>query len=116
MQTSISVFTKPWKDKRGEELAQFVSGMGLNGVEYPVRDGYEVHPGNALEALPELARVLSPKVSLIGVGKNSYGHPTDDAHNALESVGSEIYRSDQDGDVVCTFSPDTITVDSQNKR
>lgn len=58
VQTSISVFTKPWKDKRGEELAQFVSGMGLNGVEYPVRDGYEVHPGNALEALPELARVL----------------------------------------------------------
>lgn len=80
-------------------------------------DLYKVgHHGSRKAITPELARVLSPKVSLIGVGKNSYGHPTDDALSALESVGSEVYRTDQDGDVVCTFSPDTITVDSQNKR
>lgn len=79
-------------------------------------DLYKVgHHGSRKAITPELARVLSPKVSLIGVGKNSYGHPTDDALNALESVGSEVYRSDQDGDVVCTFSPNVITLTTQNK-
>lgn len=100
----------------GDAEAEVLEELNEEHLLEPV-DLYKVgHHGSLKAITPELARVLSPKVSLIGVGKNSYGHPTDDALNALESVGSEIYRSDQDGDVVCTFSPDTITVDSQNKR
>lgn len=100
----------------GDAEAEVLEELNEEHLLEPV-DLYKVgHHGSRRAITPELARVLSPKVSLIGVGKNSYGHPTDDALNALESVGSEVYRTDQDGDVVCTFSPDTITVDSQNKR
>ena len=100
----------------GDAEAEVLEELNEEHLLEPV-DLYKVgHHGSRKAITPELASVLSPKVSLIGVGKNSYGHPTDDALNALESVGSEVYRSDQDGDVVCTFSPGTITIDSQNKR
>ena len=79
-------------------------------------DLYKVgHHGSRKALTPELANILKPRVSLIGVGKNSYGHPTDETLANLEAVGSQSYRSDQDGDVVCTFSSDSITVNTQNR-
>ena len=37
--------------------------------------------------------------SVISVGKNSYGHPTPEAIEHLTTAGSQIFRTDQDGDV-----------------
>jgi len=42
---------------------------------------------------------LKPKIAVISVGKNSYGHPSAEAINMLQSVGSIIHRTDQDGDI-----------------
>ena len=99
----------------GDAEAEVLEELNEEHLLEPV-DFYKVgHHGSRKAITPELARVLSPKVSLIGVGKNSYGHPTDDALNALESVGSEIYRSDQDGDVVCTFSSDSLRVTTEKR-
>lgn len=51
-----------------------------------------------------LARV-TPEWSIISVGENSYGHPTEEALNRLRKVGSEILRTDELG---------TITVRCEN--
>lgn len=44
---------------------------------------------------PELARLLSPDVVLVGVGAdNTYGHPTDDALDLYGSHGATVLRTD----------------------
>jgi beta-lactamase superfamily II metal-dependent hydrolase len=42
---------------------------------------------------------VRPKVAGIGVGKNSYGHPTKEALTRLAKVGAKIFRTDQNGTI-----------------
>lgn len=43
-------------------------------------------------------KALSPEISIISVGKdNSYGHPAPQTIQAMSRIGSEVYRTDQDG-------------------
>lgn len=41
----------------------------------------------------------TPKVSIIEVGKNTYGHPTKETLNKLAGIGSSIYRNDEKGTI-----------------
>jgi sugar phosphate isomerase/epimerase len=40
----FSVFTKPWRDKPLAELGAFVRSLGFDGIELPVRTGYQAPP------------------------------------------------------------------------
>lgn len=51
---TFSVFTKPWKTQSIDELAAFVSETGFDGIEFPLRDGYQAEPADAETALPRL--------------------------------------------------------------
>jgi competence protein ComEC len=42
---------------------------------------------------------LGAKLAVIEVGKNSYGHPTDEVLNRLENFGIKVLRTDQSGDI-----------------
>lgn len=42
---------------------------------------------------------VKPKLSIISVGKNSYGHPTREALDMLQTIGSKILRTDQKGNI-----------------
>lgn len=42
---------------------------------------------------------VKPAVSVISVGKNSYGHPSAEAIGMLQAIGSAIHRTDQEGDI-----------------
>lgn len=59
MDYKFSVFTKPWKTQTPEELAALVSDMGFDGVEFPLRDGYQAQPSDAAVSLPALAGVFA---------------------------------------------------------
>jgi sugar phosphate isomerase/epimerase len=52
---SFSIFTKPWKQKSVFELGAFVSGLGFDGIEFPLRDGYQLEAANA-DQLPQLVK------------------------------------------------------------
>lgn len=54
---SFSVFTKPWKMPL-PELGRFVRELGFDGIELPVRPGYQVEPEAVAAGLPEAARIL----------------------------------------------------------
>jgi sugar phosphate isomerase/epimerase len=41
------------------ELGRFIKGMGFDGIELPVRPGYQVEPEKAEKDLPAAARVLA---------------------------------------------------------
>ena len=55
----FSVFTKPWKTMPVDELCKKVAGWGYNGVEFPLRPGYQVEPENAEKGLPALANTMA---------------------------------------------------------
>ena len=61
-------------------------------------DIYKVsHHGSAYQYQP-LVSALKPKVALISVGAgNNYGHPAATTVSALESMGTKVMRTDQDG-------------------
>lgn len=55
----FGVFTKPWRTQSIEELGEFIAGLGFDGIEFPLRPGYQVEPENAEKGLPELVAKLS---------------------------------------------------------
>ncbi|WP_274652114.1 sugar phosphate isomerase/epimerase family protein [Paenibacillus humicola] len=55
----FSVFTKPWKDTSTSELAKFVKKSGFDGIEFPLRPGYQVEPKHADKELPVLVKQLN---------------------------------------------------------
>lgn len=59
-------------------------------------------------------RAVQPKNVVIGVGENSYGHPTNQALTLYRVVGANTYRTDQNGTVTITVQADdryTITTE-----
>lgn len=68
---TYSVFTKPWK-MPVPELARFVRRLGFDGVEFPVRPGYQVEPGTIGRDLPTAARQFADEgVRILSVAGNT---------------------------------------------
>lgn len=57
------------------------------------------HHGSKYSTSADFLSEATPKVSIIEVGKNTYGHPTKETLNKLSGVGSSIYRNDERGTV-----------------
>ncbi|MFA5432647.1 MAG: ComEC/Rec2 family competence protein [Candidatus Paceibacterota bacterium] len=57
------------------------------------------HHGSKYSTSEEFLKKTSPLVSVIQVGKNSYGHPTAEVLTRLNNFGIKILRNDINGDV-----------------
>jgi len=57
------------------------------------------HHGSKTGMTDAFVAWLRPKIAIISVGKNTYGHPSPEAVSMLQSVGSAIHRTDKEGDV-----------------
>ena len=55
------------------------------------------HHGSKYSSDIQFLREATPAISVIGVGKNSYGHPTAQTLDRLASIDSLVYRTDKDG-------------------
>jgi sugar phosphate isomerase/epimerase len=92
---TFSVFTKPWKMPL-PQLAPFVKKLGFDGIELPVRPGFQVEPENVARGLPEAARILAD----YGLTIQSVAGPTDEATiAACGELGIPIIR-------ICVGIPD----------
>jgi sugar phosphate isomerase/epimerase len=69
----FSVFTKPWPMLSLPALGKFVSGLGFDGIELPVRPEYQVAPENVAD-LPRAASTLAEH----GIAISSVAGPTDE--------------------------------------
>lgn len=58
------------------------------------------HHGSSYGSTDPFVRAVSPAVSVISVGANSYGHPTALVINRLFGLGSSVYRTDLGGTVI----------------
>ena len=58
------------------------------------------HHGSGTSTSNDLINMVRPKMAVISVGKNSYGHPNMEVIKRLENFGVEVKRTDKSGDVV----------------
>lgn len=85
----FTAFTKPWITQSLEEIAKLVSDMGLNGIEFSLREGYQIEPYNALKGLPELVKIMTQ----YGVKVTSIASNTDEnIFAACEAANIPIIR------------------------
>jgi len=57
------------------------------------------HHGSRHSTYEEFLNMVDPLIAVIQVGKNSYGHPTDDVLTRLSNFGIKVLRNDVDGDI-----------------
>ncbi|MEJ5915304.1 ComEC/Rec2 family competence protein [Pseudokineococcus sp. 1T1Z-3] len=67
------------------------------------------HHGSA-DQDPGLAALASPRVGLVGVGANTYGHPTPSALQLYADVGALVACTTATGDVAVAGTPGSLTV------
>jgi competence protein ComEC len=67
----------------------------------------------AATSLPQFFQAVDAKVAVISVGPNMYGHPVPSTIQAIQDTGSQVWRTDQHGDVVVTFDAQGPVVASQ---
>lgn len=58
------------------------------------------HHGSGYSTTKEFLDLVKPEFSIISVGKNSYGHPSDEAIERLKQANSAVCRTDRCGGVM----------------
>lgn len=71
------------------------------------------HHGSKFSSDAVFLKEASPAVSVIEVGKNSYGHPTKQALSRLADAGSQIFRTDLSGFVKTSVENGKLRVYTQ---
>jgi competence protein ComEC len=114
MQDSRFLFTG---DMRAEDehsvLAYLSGGRKVAGDEtFPPIDVLKIaHHGSKTSTTGEWLSYWKPKVSVISVGhKNVYGHPNPGVVERLEQSGTEIRRTDLDGEIVFTVTDEGLRI------
>ena len=71
----------------------------LKGAQHDNLDVLQVpHHGSRFGLTAEILDILNPKLAVISVGKNKYGHPTPFILDLLKSKDIKTLRTDQDGE------------------
>jgi competence protein ComEC len=72
----------------------------VNSGENILSDVLKVaHHGSKYSTSDLFLENVKPKIAVIEVGKNSYGHPTPEVLQRLEKFGIKVFRTDKDGDI-----------------
>ena len=68
------------------------------------------HHGSANSTTYPFLREIMPEYAVISVGAdNTYGHPAEDVLSRLRDADVEVYRTDMQGDVICTSDGETVS-------
>lgn len=94
------------KIPNGEMLA---SGRTLRSTVYKV-----AHHGSAENNEEEFLAAIRPQYAVIQCGEgNSYGHPHAETLERLAALGTEVFRTDEDGTVVASTQGNGVTFTTQ---
>ncbi len=86
----FSVFTKPWKTLSLEQLVQKVAAMGFDGVEYPLRDGFQVTPQEGEAGIIRLGKAFaSAGLSVCSLAAGVDVHTSSD--DSIQSANEQLF-------------------------
>ncbi|MDP2704203.1 MAG: MBL fold metallo-hydrolase [bacterium] len=94
------------------ELARLASrAKRVEGLHYNQIDVLKVpHHGSKYSSSKEFLQATNPKIAVIEVGKNSYGHPAKATLEQLQHYNTRIFRTDQDGTVKVTSDGKSLRI------
>ena len=98
----------------GKSRALFTGDIGFSTENVLLEKGYNLkadalkvgHHGSKNSSGENFIAAVQPMVSIIGVGKNRYGHPTPRVLETLGLAGSKVYRTDSDGTIKIILDKD----------
>lgn len=68
------------------------------------------HHGSKYSSSMEFLSLLSPRVSVICVGSNFYGHPTRETLSRLSEVNADVFRTDKDGAIIMEIYEEEVRI------
>lgn len=103
--------------EKGGLRALYTGDIGQN-IEDELIKKYDIsadvlkvgHHGSRFSSSPEFLKAVNPKISVIEVGKNTYGHPTPAALGRLANIGTQIFRTDLNGTIKMIFDGAKIKI------
>lgn len=74
------------------------------------------HHGSNTSTSEEFVKSVSPQYAVISVGDdNSYAHPTEEVLNTLKAKNVKMYRTDMQGEIVCTSNGEELHFNLEKK-
>lgn len=108
--TTTIMFTGDIEEKAEEELVKIYEDK-LKADILKV-----AHHGSKTSSTAEFLKCVSPKIALIGVGKdNTFGHPNSGVLSRLEDINAKIYRTDKLGEITVTISKNKTSIKTMIK-
>ena len=96
----------------GAEAERDILGSG----EHPASDVLKVcHHGSVTGTSDEWLDAVRPKIAIISVGKNSFGHPSKEVEKRLAGRGIKVYQTDRDGAITVSISAAGLSVNTSLK-
>lgn len=68
------------------------------------------HHGSDTSTCMEFLEQVNPKAAVISVGKNNFGHPSQDVLNRLAEAGVKVFRTDEAGAVIVRSNGRRISI------
>lgn len=106
----------------GEVSFLFTGDMGFEAEDDMISSGTDVsaavlkvaHHGSAGSSSSEFLAAVGAGYGVISVGAdNDYGHPTEAALNRLAAQGMELYRTDEQGEIVCRTDGTSLSFETE---
>ena len=101
------LFTGDISEKVEEDLA--VSNFPIQSNVLKV-----AHHGSKTSSSDYFLENVLPDIAVIQVGKNSYGHPTEEVLSRLRKLGIKIFRTDKDGDIKIFSDGENLKIKTKN--
>lgn len=119
---SVEEYSKIMKNQKDENAACLVMKIKLKGISvlmngdigfeaenfllaYNKKESLDIdilkvaHHGSKYGSSDNFLQVATPKIAVVQVGKNTYGHPNMETLHRIEAVGALVYRNDLHGAV-----------------
>lgn len=103
-------------DVEQEGMLDLVEGMRKSGTVAGISaDVLKCpHHGSSYSICPEFAAAVRPRVVVISVGNNSFGHPSAETISCWQEQGAQVLRTDVEGHITLTTDGVELSrVDSQ---
>ena len=68
------------------------------------------HHGSKTSTCEEFLKCVSPRIAVVQVGKNTYGHPAPEILERLEKQGCLVFRNDRNGAVGLRIKEKSIQI------
>jgi competence protein ComEC len=89
-----------------KEVEDYLLSKGIEGVHVLK----VAHHGSKTSSTPEWIDALSPRVAIIPVGKNQFGHPNEEVLQRFYDRGIQLFRTDQSGAVILRYENGSLKI------